>query len=311
MLIRPETPADYPTVARVVTRAFDTQPSVALIIAMQRQRPQYDPELSLVAEIDGKIAGHVLFTASTIRLLDQDVNAVNLSPLGVDTPYQKQGVGGALIEEGHRIARQKGFEVTYLLGHDTYYPRFGYLTGVYGVSFAEVPPDKLTHAPFKPSSLRTRAPTEADIPALHQLWQDEEHNVDFAFDPGGMLLDWCSPNPLIEALVYLRGDEIVGYTRIKSTEPTSPRVFLAADAEAAHIMAGGLAFGSMVKLPVHPYSASGQVFAELADIQCPAWSAGMASSLIPDTPFDAFYAKLKQGERLPGRPTWGTSFDLA
>lgn len=311
MIIRPETPADYAAVASVVTRAFDAQPGVALIIAMQRQRPQYDPELSLVAEIDGKVVGHILFSPTLIRLLDQDVNAVNLSPLAVDTPYQNQGVGRALIEEGHRIVREKGYIVSSVLGHDTYYPKFGYLTGVFGASYAEVPSAKLNHAPFQPSTLTTRTPTEADLPALQKLWHYEEHNVDFALHPGQMLLDWRSPNPLIEALVYLRDGEIVGYTRIKSTEPASPLVFLAADAEAAHVIAGAMAFGETVRLPIHPYSASAQVFAGLTDIDCQGWSAGMGMSLIPDTPFDAFYAQLKAGKRLPGRPIWGTSFDLA
>jgi predicted N-acetyltransferase YhbS len=84
MNIRPETPQDYAAVANVHVRAFGQRLAEALIVALHRQRPLYDAELSLVAEIDGRIVGHVLFSPQKIRLLGQAVLAVNLAPIAIE-----------------------------------------------------------------------------------------------------------------------------------------------------------------------------------------------------------------------------------
>ena len=116
--IRPETPADYAAIQLLHLRAFNGM-DAPTIAHLHRQQPHYDPALALVAEQDHQIVGHVLFTPHTIRLLETDVPSVVLSPIGVDTTMHKQGIGGALIQEGHRIAREKGFALSFLLGHDT------------------------------------------------------------------------------------------------------------------------------------------------------------------------------------------------
>jgi predicted N-acetyltransferase YhbS len=311
-VIRPETGAgDYSAIASVVGRAFAPHYSVPHIIALKRQRQEFDPELSLVAEVDGQVVGHILFTPMTIRLLDQAVKAVNLSPLGISPEYQRQGIGGLLIEEGHRIATAKGYTVANVLGHPPYYPRFGYKTHVYGSCSIEIAADRLPNITDDDQTLISRHPTDSDVPALQKLWLEDEHNVDFAFDPGGMLLDWISPNPAIQARVYLRGEQIVGYTRGKIASPNAPEIFLSSDADAACWIAGSLVNGSeSLKLPIHQYSASGQLFAGMGTVEYRAWDAGMARSLVPDTPFDEFYARLQRGERLPGHPNWGTVFEL-
>ena len=79
-------------------------------------------ELSLVAEQDGRIVGRILFTKLKVGQTTQ----LALAPLAVHPDFQRQGIGGALIEEGHRIAAQLGYDYSILLGHPTYYPRFGY-----------------------------------------------------------------------------------------------------------------------------------------------------------------------------------------
>jgi len=109
MLIRPERVTDYPGIATVHARAFSTQRGVPLIVTLQCQRREFDPELSLLAEVDGRIAGHILFSPYQMRLLDQTIPSVNLSPLGIDPAYQRQGIGGRLIAEGHAIAAAKGY----------------------------------------------------------------------------------------------------------------------------------------------------------------------------------------------------------
>lgn len=295
--IRPETAADYAAIARVNARAFVDERNVALIVDFHRHKPRFDPELSLVAEADGRVVGHVLFSPQTIRLLGQAVEVVNLSPLAVDPDYQGQGVGGMLVQEGNAVARAKGYPLSFLIGHTEYYPRFGYLRRAYGWSSL-----KATTVDFPTGDLEARALTEADIPALRELWRHEEGAVDFSIEPGGELLDWISPNPAVKALVYTRAGEIVGYARV---EGARARYFLARDGETARQMARLI--GAEVMLPLHPYSASAAVF---GNAECSPAEPAMVCPFEP-SPFDEYYAQVQAGKRIAGRPIWGVEFDLS
>jgi putative acetyltransferase len=280
ILVRPERVTDYAEIASLHARAFDNRTGESLIVALHRQRRVFDPELSLVAEIYGHIVGHVLFSPHQIRLLDSTVPAVNLAPIAVEPAYQGQGIGGQLITEGHVIAASKGYAVSFLLGHTTYYPRFGYHTHAYGSSQLLLPIEELSHEP-----LEVRGPTDEDVPALCKLWQREEQGVDMALSPGRDLLDWLSPHPAIQASVYLHESAIVGYPRVHQNEPTRPRFFLAHDAETARAMvstmAGKLkteAHETQFTLPLHPLSASAQA---LGNAMCRSWEGAMARELRP------------------------------
>lgn len=301
--IRPETVQDYPAIAAINARAFGFAPSEALIVALARHHPAFDPELSLVAELDGRVIGHVLFTRQVIRLLNADVPAVLLAPIAVDPAYHGQGFGGALIVEGHNIARAKGYTLSFLLGHATYYPRFGYRTGVYGASSVTVTAGEAVE------SLETRPPTEADVPALQALWLHEEGGVDFSVRPGDDFLSWSYTNPALRPLVYLRGSEVIGYTRSHQMEPLKPRLFLARDVEAARSMVShiGGAAGREITLPLHPYSASAAAFE--VKPTATAWDAGMGHRLA-EGPFDDFCVMLEFKTRLPGRPLWPPMFEI-
>jgi predicted N-acetyltransferase YhbS len=306
--IRPETPADYPAINRVNVRAFGERLDEALIVALQRQSQRFDPELSLVAEQDGQPVGHALFSPCVIGLLGETVHAVLLGPIAVDPAYQRQGIGEALINEGHRVARSKGYSLSFLVGHPTYYPHFGYQTRAYGAATLEVRASELPAQEGEKSSLQTRRPLEADIPTLRELWLREEGRVDFAIQPGDDLIDWISPNPRIASTVYLKDSEVVGYTRVKETEPSQPRIFLARDAETARLMAGEmLSGGPSVSLPLHPGSTSARAFTGVP--QCKAWEAAMAISLEPGL-FDDYYAQVRAEQRPPGRVIWPVAFDM-
>jgi putative acetyltransferase len=309
ILIRPERVSDYAEIAALNARAFDNRTGEPLVVALQRQRRVFDPELSLVAESDGHVVGHVLFSPHQMRLLDVSVPTVNLAPIAVEPAYQRQGIGGKLIAEGHAVAASKGYTVSILLGHPTYYPRFGYQTHAYGSAQLTLS----TTAPA-PEQLEVHKPTDEDVAALCELWQREEQGVDMTLEPGRNLLDWLSPNPAIEAAVYLRDRAVVGYTRVHRDEPTRPRYFLARDAETARAMVATLA--SKLKpdepapefvLPLHPFSASAQ---GLRQAQCWAWEAGMACALGP-SPLPDYLAALREKRRPAGRPLWPVAFDLA
>ena len=127
MLIRQENEKDFSAVYIVVQNAFASAAhsdgnEQDLVVAL-RSSKAFVPELSLVVEQDGRIIGHILFTKAKVG---SDTVLV-LAPLSVLPAYQKQGVGSALIREGHRIAKAAGYGYSLVLGSEHYYPRFGYI----------------------------------------------------------------------------------------------------------------------------------------------------------------------------------------
>jgi putative acetyltransferase len=306
--IRHERVTDYATIGEVHAQAFGNRAVEATIVALLRQRRAFDPELSLVAEIDGHVIGHVLFSPYRMRLLGQTILAVNLAPIAVVRKYQGQGIGGQLILEGHALAAARGYLVSFLLGHTSYYSRFGYQTHAFGSAQVVVRSDEIFG-----DVLETRGPTNEDVGMLHTLWLHEEGAVDMAIEPGFDLLDWLSPNPAILATVYTRDGAIVGYTRMHKNEPTSPSVFLASDHEAARSIVATMARMSKSAihetgyiLPLHPFSASVKAF---GSANCIAQNASMACSLGPSPLYD-YLALVQSGQRPPGRVIWHTSFDF-
>jgi len=141
--IRPETSADYAAVYALTQAAFaDTEHGDGdeqELVERLRKSAGYIPALSLVAERDGQLLGHIMFTEISIG----GHSGLVLGPVSILPAFQKQGIGGALIEEGHRIAASLGFDLCVLVGHENYYPRFGYeLIGEHGITFPiEAPPE--------------------------------------------------------------------------------------------------------------------------------------------------------------------------
>lgn len=127
MVIRKEEAKDYGEVYSLVKRAFASAKHAdgneQDLVAALRMSEAYIPQLSLVAEADGKIVGHILFTKAEVG----GAVVLALAPLSVLPEYQKQGVGIALIKEGHRIARELHYGYSIVLGSETYYPRAGYV----------------------------------------------------------------------------------------------------------------------------------------------------------------------------------------
>lgn len=128
MLIRKETNKDYDIVYNIVKKAFATAEhsdgnEQDLVVAL-RKGESFVPELSLVAEIDDKIVGHIMFTKAKVG----NDTVLVLAPLSVLPEYQKHGVGTNLIKEGHKIAKELGYEYSLVLGSEKYYPKTGYLS---------------------------------------------------------------------------------------------------------------------------------------------------------------------------------------
>ena len=84
------------------------------------------PLLSLVAKTNGKLVGHILFTAVQIQPEAQETTARILAPLAISSAFQGQGIGGALIREGLKNLAESGVDLVFVLGHPGYYPKFGF-----------------------------------------------------------------------------------------------------------------------------------------------------------------------------------------
>lgn len=84
------------------------------------------PLLSLTAEEDRHVVGHVLFTRAWIEGSEQNVRASILAPLAVLPTHQKTGIGGTLIREGLEQLAWSGVDLVFVLGHPSYYPKFGF-----------------------------------------------------------------------------------------------------------------------------------------------------------------------------------------
>lgn len=127
LVIRQETKADYETVYSVVQQAFESAEHAdgneQDLVENLRKSDAFVPELSLVAVLDDKIIGYILFTKA--RIGEETVLA--LAPLAVLPAYQGKGIGTALIREGHKVAGKLGYGYSVVLGSETYYPKFGYV----------------------------------------------------------------------------------------------------------------------------------------------------------------------------------------
>ena len=123
--IRPETPADIPAIYAVNQVAFDGEAEPRLVDAI-RLSENFIPELSLVAEADGQVVGHILFSRILIQAETGPIPALSLAPMAVLPEYQNRGLGSALVRHGLDESRRLGHSIVIVLGHPGYYPRFGF-----------------------------------------------------------------------------------------------------------------------------------------------------------------------------------------
>lgn len=121
--IRAETPADYEAIASLTRSAFNSEAEVCLISTLRQQTADY---IALVAEQQGKIVGHILFSAATVKQAPH-TRLMALAPTAVSNVLQKQGIGSALLRAGLEQCQQRGIEAVVVLGHPVYYPRFAFV----------------------------------------------------------------------------------------------------------------------------------------------------------------------------------------
>jgi putative acetyltransferase len=124
MTVRPEKPEDIPAIRIVNRRAFGGAAEADLVDAL---RLNGKTVISLVAEDDGLIVGHIFFSPVVIQSKGAGLTGVGLAPLAVIPERQNQGIGSMLVERGLRRCREEGHPYVVVLGHPDYYPRFGFV----------------------------------------------------------------------------------------------------------------------------------------------------------------------------------------
>lgn len=128
--IRVEQELDYKIVEDIIENAFlnveFTDHQEHNLVSKLRNSSEFIPELSLVGEIDNKLVGHILFTKINIVSNEESFESLALAPLSVLPDYQNKGIGRALINYGLKVAKHLGYESVVVLGHENYYPKFGF-----------------------------------------------------------------------------------------------------------------------------------------------------------------------------------------
>ena len=125
IIIRKESSLDYDRISKVNDLAFVQKQEGELIVKL-RMRKEYIPELSLVAEFNGNIIGHILFFPIYILSGDDKIQTLALAPMSIIPGFQNKGLGGDLIMAGMKAANELGFTSVLVLGHPKYYPKFGF-----------------------------------------------------------------------------------------------------------------------------------------------------------------------------------------
>ncbi len=127
MALRPERPGEERRVRGVVGAAFVGEPVVGELVDALRRSPDSVPGLSFVAELEGEIVGHVLFTRSLLDAPRRLVDVLVLSPVSVAPARQGRGIGSALIRHGlDEVRRLTDEPLVFLEGPPGFYARFGF-----------------------------------------------------------------------------------------------------------------------------------------------------------------------------------------
>lgn len=140
MKIRQEQKNDFESVFKLIEKAFKNEQfsdhKEQFLVERLRKSTAFIPELSIVAEIDGKVVGHLLVTKLKIKNKATEFESLALAPVSVLPEFQRRGIGEKLIIEAHQKAIELGYKSIVLLGHEKYYPRFGYKQAdQYGIKF--------------------------------------------------------------------------------------------------------------------------------------------------------------------------------
>ncbi|MDM7654548.1 MAG: GNAT family N-acetyltransferase [Lactococcus cremoris] len=131
MIIKTINLEDYKEVAELIRESFSQSEhgygNEAELVDKIRNEEGYIKDLEIVAFEDGKITGHGLLSEVSIVNQSQSFKGLVLAPLDVLPAYQGKGIGAAILLELEKRAKILDYSFISILGHESYYPRFGYV----------------------------------------------------------------------------------------------------------------------------------------------------------------------------------------
>ncbi|MFS8501989.1 MAG: N-acetyltransferase [Caldicoprobacter sp.] len=319
--IRSERISDYNSIANINYAAFlgwrpdDQFISEHILASLLRHNSMFDPELSLVAEHDGRVVGHVLFSPFKFIVLGQEQLGVVLGPVAVMPEFQRKGIGSMLIEEGYRKAREKGFAFSLLCGHPNYYPRFGYKTGMFSLSGTKV---NINVENFNGEGFMDRPVNEQDISWLVEAWKNQHGTDALALFPGDNITEWSNHGLKCRCSVVIKNDRILGYVRYVRSNILNIKELLAKDEDIPDILAYlaskeySKAQGEMhVALPAEKLQISlgNSHNFEVVDRRTSS-QAFMIKVLDQDSPIASYCERVEKGLLKPGIIVFPVMFDI-
>ncbi len=166
MRIRAEVPRDYPSVHQITAAAFGAEAEAKLIGAL---RAQASPLVSLVADDQGSVLGHILF--SPVSLPGIEALAMGLAPMAVTPLRQRSGIGSALVKAGLQRCEELRAVAVVVLGHPEFYPKFGFSPAArFGLKCEyDVPAEAFMAIELRPGILRGVSGTVKYHAAFSQL----------------------------------------------------------------------------------------------------------------------------------------------
>ena len=150
LLIREEQPHDGERIRMVNQAAFGRGDEADLV---DRLRAEGAVLLSLVAEVDSQIVGHILFSRMTVETEQGPVGAVSLAPMAVLPDHQRRQIGSQLVRRGLIELGARGERIVIVLGHKEYYPRFGFSPEKARHLASQFPPEAFMALELSPGAL--------------------------------------------------------------------------------------------------------------------------------------------------------------
>ena len=127
MKIREERSSDIDIIWNLNSMVFETEAEANLVNALRNSGCTY---LSLVADIAGKVVGHIFFSPVELTGNKNNLKIMGLAPMAVLSEFQNRGIGTKLVRTGLAYCKARAYDAAVVLGHPTYYPRFGFVPSV-------------------------------------------------------------------------------------------------------------------------------------------------------------------------------------